>query len=110
MCKEPWYGAKLIFRHVNNETGNSRSFEERVVLVHADTEEAASRRAEELAKEYEDSNTEYTGFIQLFHIFDESIGDGTEVFSLIRESQLSTDEYLDSFYDTGGECERKSTE
>ncbi len=41
-----------------------------------------------------------------FHIFDENgdaLGEGVEVFSLIRKSDLDVDDYLDRFHDTGDE-------
>lgn len=47
-----------------------------------------------------------------FHIFDQNgpcLGSGTEVFSLIRESELNSEAYLDRFHDTGNECARRTT-
>jgi len=110
MNEEPWYGAKLVFQMFHDVQNDSYKYEERVVLVHAPTEHEAMQKAETFAKAYETDRITYVGFVQLFHIFDDVIGDGTEVFSLIRDSQLTVDEYLDHFYDTGGERERKSVD
>ena len=44
----------------------------------------------------------YLGLAQCFHLFDEP-GDGAEVFSLMRDSELEPDDYVDSFFDTGAE-------
>jgi Domain of unknown function (DUF5615) len=35
------------------------------------------------------NDVEYLGFMDVFHIFDEKVGQGTEVYSLMRESGLS---------------------
>jgi hypothetical protein len=34
--------------------------------------------------------------------------DGAEVFSLIRDSQLSPDDYLNTFFDTGSERQQRA--
>jgi hypothetical protein len=44
----------------------------------------------------------------VFHLFDETIGHGTEIYSLMRESQLSDKDYLDRFYDDGKERRQTS--
>ena len=83
------------------------SFEERVVLIYALSEDEAITKAESEAIEHcRGTDSEYTGFVRVFHIFDESIGDKTEIFSIIRDSSLNSKDYLDRFYDTGSECER----
>jgi hypothetical protein len=61
--------------------------------------------AEEYANDLDGCS--YTGFINVFHIYGESIGEGTEVYSLMRASSLSKDDYLNSFYDTGTERTQK---
>ena len=105
---EPWYGAQMVFRLRAAGSMSADSYEERVVLVYADSEEDAVAKAEVEAKEYcQGTDMEYTRFVRVFHIFDEAIGDRTEVFSIIRESNLSPKDYLDHFYDTGLECERR---
>jgi hypothetical protein len=48
--------------------------------------------------------------MDVFHIFDEKVGRGTEVYSLVRESGLSGQGYLDRFYDDGNEHRQKSTD
>jgi len=112
MSSEPWYTAKLVFRHLHPGSSCTRAFEERVVLIRADSEDVAMRRAEQHAAAYanDHADLEDTRFIQLFHVFDDSIDDGVEVFSLNRESALSTDDYLDAFYDTGDEFTRQQVE
>lgn len=107
MHNEPWYGVRLIY-HL---TGMSRqSYEERVILVRADSHDAAIAKAEQYSKDYESDTTIYIGYAMAFNIFDEngpSLGPGVEAFSLIRKSDLDVDAYLDRFHDTGRECCRK---
>ena len=104
MQNEPWYGVRLIYQL----TGSSRqAYEERVILVRADSFDAAIAQAEVYSKDYEDETTIYTGYAMAFNIFDEngpSLGPGVEVFSLVRTSDLDVDAYLDRFHDTGNEC------
>jgi hypothetical protein len=103
---EPWYGVRLVYRL----TGGSRqAYEERVVIVRAESGDDAIAQVECLSKEYESETTEYVGCAMAFNIFDETgpaLGPGTEVFSLIRCSELKPSDYLDRFHDTGNECAR----
>jgi hypothetical protein len=46
---------------------------------------------------------------QAFHLFDPP-EHGAEVFSLIRETHLEPEAYLDSFFDTGRESQRDGEE
>ncbi len=68
---------------------------------------SAISRAEHISREnYESDTTVYTDYAMAFHIFDENgdaLGEGVEVFSLIRKSDLDVDDYLDRFHDTGDE-------
>lgn len=104
MHNEPWYGVRLVYRLTG---GSKPAYEERVILVRADTDDDAIAQAELYSKDYECETTEYTGYAMAFNIFDEhgpSLGPGVEVFSLIRRSELDVDAYLDRFHDTGNEC------
>ena len=109
MSDEPWYGAKCVFLHTEIESCPGQVYEERVILVRADSFDEATSRAEVMAEEYakDVGGCSYLGFVSVFHIYDEYVGDGTEVYSLMRTSELSRDEYLNRFYDTGTERARK---
>ena len=104
--REPWYGVRLIYRL----TGTSQpAYEERIIIVRAESDDDAIAKAEQYSKGYESDTTEYIGYAMSFHIFDENrpcLRPGTEVFSLIRKSDLSPDAYIDRFHDTGSECAR----
>lgn len=105
----PWFGAKCVFLHTEIESCTGQVYEERVILVRAGSFDDALSRAEALAEQYakDVGGCTYTGFVDVFHIYDEEIGDGAEVYSLMRTSDLGMDEYLDRFYDTGAERTRK---
>jgi len=85
------------------------SFEERVTLWRATSPDEAIRRAEDEAREYastiEEAPGTYLGLAQAYRLVDQP-GDGAEVFSLIRRSELPADDYLDAFFDTGDEYQR----
>lgn len=107
---EPWYGVRLVYRLT---AASGHAYEERVIIVRATSFDDAIAQAEQYSKDYESESTEYVGYAMCFHIFDESgssLGPGTEVFSLIRKSELSLDAYLDRFHDTGSECAQTSIE
>lgn len=85
-------------------------FEERITLWRAADFDEAVRRAEAEVGEYADTvGGEYTGLAQAYELSDEP-GDGAEVFSLIRDSNLDVDAYLDAFFDTGNERQGDVTE
>ncbi|WP_267420304.1 MULTISPECIES: hypothetical protein [unclassified Curtobacterium] len=94
---DAWFGVRCVFRH-----GGS-TYEERIVIVLAADFDHAIAKAEDDAAEYaDDVNAEYVGLAQAFALFDD-LGDGSEVFSLMRDSDLTPDEYLTAFFDTGDE-------
>ncbi|MFF2521446.1 hypothetical protein [Streptomyces liangshanensis] len=78
------------------------AYEERVTLWTAHSPKEAIGRAESEALEYcEDlEEVEYVHFAEAFHMFDVP-GEGIEVFSLMRESDLSPGDYVERFFATG---------
>ena len=94
-----WFSVRCVFR-----MESSSSYEERVTLWRAASFSEAIERAETEAKEYaNDVNSEYVGLAQAYELAEDAIGDGVEVFSLIRDSELPPNEYLDRFFATGSE-------
>jgi hypothetical protein len=64
----------------------------------------AIRKAEFEAADYAETNDLiYLGLAQGFWVFGDRISEGSEVFSLVRQSDLGVDEYLETFYDSGSE-------
>jgi hypothetical protein len=96
---EPWFSVRCLFRHL------PASYEERITLWRAGTPDEAVTLAEADARDYAKGleGAEYLGLAQAFHLFEAQVGDGTEIFSLVRDSDLAPDDYLDAFFDTGGE-------
>ncbi len=111
MNSEPWYGIKCVFRHQNLKTEESGAniYEERVILVNASSEDEAITLAEAEAHEYvvDVGDCEYLNFASCFHVYEDKIIHLSEVYSVMRESSLLPEEYLDQYYDTGSERERK---
>ncbi|WP_241827152.1 DUF4288 domain-containing protein [Streptomyces graminilatus] len=94
-----WYGVRCVFRH-----GDLEVYEERVTLWVARSLDEAIARGEAEAAEYCEGldGVEYTGFAEAYAMYD-SPEEGAEVFSLMRESRLPSDDYVRRFFATGDE-------
>ncbi|WP_300676075.1 DUF4288 domain-containing protein [Nocardioides sp.] len=98
---QPWFTVRSHVR-CTGELGQN-IYEERVVLFRATDADDAIRQAEREAAEYgETVGCEVLPLFQAFAVADE-VGAGGELFSLMRESELDPDSYLDRFFDTGAE-------
>lgn len=82
------------------EGGDGRPYEERITLWRAESFEEAIEQAEAEALQYTEDRGEYLDFAQAFRLFDEP-GEGAEVFSMLRDSELEPDEYVTAFFDSG---------
>jgi hypothetical protein len=103
---QPWYAVRCVIRGWAGDP-DGRGYEERITLWRAVSFDEAIRRAEAEAQEYaRDVGGVYVGLAQAFHLFENAVGDGAEVFSLIRDSELEPDDYLTRFFDTGDETQR----
>jgi hypothetical protein len=109
-----WYSAKCIFRHAETEA-RRQMYEERIILLRAESFEAALNKAESEAKRYSESSggCEYAGFTDVFKLFEEKLDDKSEIFSTMRTNDLSRGDYLERFYpdepencETGGQSHR----
>jgi hypothetical protein len=80
-------------------------YEERITLWRAADANEAIARAEREARVYAKGERGPLPLFQAFALYDDVTfsGESVEVFSLIRESDLLPAQYLDSFFDTGGE-------
>lgn len=103
---EPWYAVRTVVRFPT-EQGHESAYEERITLWRAASFEEAVERAEAEAEDYADGlDGETVGLSQAYHLAaGDSVGDGDEVFSLIRMSALHADDYVDRFFDTGEESQ-----
>ena len=66
--------------------------------------------AEKEAEEYGESGAESLGLFQCYSMFEDVdlTEQGVEIFSLIRDSDLKPEEYLDTFFDTGFERQQNT--
>ncbi|GAA2468055.1 hypothetical protein [Winogradskya humida] len=91
-----WFGVRCVYHDAVRN-----AYEERVTVWHADSFEAAIALAEAEAGEYGEG-ADYLGLAQAYLLV-EPPRHGTEVFSLIRRSDLDPHAYVTSFFDTGHE-------
>jgi hypothetical protein len=107
VTQRSWYGAKCLFEHLDlSEEPGRTVYEERVVLIRATDWDDAIARSEADAARYagELPGVRYLGFMDGYHIGPvPRITEGTEVYSLMRESALAGKDYLDRYCDDGTE-------
>ena len=105
-----WYSVRCAFASPTwtDEDGTYTTYEERITLWRASSAEEAIEKAEAEAERYaagiDETPVVSLGLAQCFHLFDEP-EDGAEIFSLMRDSELDPDDYVDAFFDTGAEHE-----
>lgn len=100
-----WFGVRCVFRWSQPPT-----YEERITLWQASSLDDAIARAEHEAAGYATRlGSEYLEIAQAYWIGPNRPDEGSEVFSLMRDSDLEPDDYLDTFYDTGQERQRTET-
>lgn len=96
-----WYGVRCVFRWIGYA---DKPYEERITLWRAASPAQAIELAEREGRDYaRDNRFEQLDFAQAFALFEDRITQGSEVFSLLRNSELKPESYLDAFFDTGGE-------
>jgi hypothetical protein len=96
-----WYSAKTVYRHRLVQDGVTKTvFEERVVLFHAANFEDATAKAETEASKYCSAveNVVYLGFVSVYYLPEDTVREGTEIYSLMRDSDLSDADYLARFH------------
>jgi hypothetical protein len=99
-AEAPWTTVRCVFRSVS---GDEFVYEERLTLWQADSLDEAITLAEADAHRYAtEVDVEYLGLAQAYGLPGPPAS-GAEVYSLMRESELSADDYLDRFFDTGRE-------
>ena len=105
------YGTRCII-DMTPESINSKKYlyEERITVWRANDIDEAIDKSEKEVREYCKANggMAYTGLCQAYWMFDSIEKDGVEVFSLLRESNLECDNYLDRFFSTEDEKQKRS--
>jgi hypothetical protein len=93
-----WYSVRCVFRH-----DPDGPYEERITIWNADGFDDAIKQAELDAAEYaDDLQCRYLGLAQAYAMANEPLA-GAEVFSLMRDSELTPAVYLNTFFDTSAE-------
>lgn len=71
----------------------------------AESQEEALTKAEKIAEDFCESmeGYSYTGYAEVFHLFDEALSEGVEVYSTLRASSLEAEDYIRRFLRTGDE-------
>ena len=104
---EPWYSVRCVFAFDGTSAGRN-NFEERVTLWRAESFDEAIAMAENDAVDYaENVGGRYLGLAQAYHLAEDSLTSGVEVFSLMRESDLDPEDYLSRFFDIGAERQQR---
>ena len=95
-----WFAVRHVVR-------NGRSYEERITLWQSENFDAAIESAQTEAKAYceLDKSWQLLDLWQAFELEADAIADGAEVFSLIRESALDPEQYINRFFATGTELQ-----
>ena len=103
--KMPSYSVRCIFEWPpRDRMVLAHLYEERITLWKAAGIDEAIELAEAEAEKYASENGfQYLEFAQAFWLFSEVDADGIEVFSLLRESNMAAEHYLNIFQDTGYE-------
>ncbi|MEU2233560.1 hypothetical protein ACH4A8_12690 [Streptomyces vietnamensis] len=107
--EKSWYAVRCVFRW---DAWEGAPYEERLTLWQAVSMDQAIARAEGEARTYARENGHrYLELAQCYHL---ATGgrpdDGDEVFSLLRDSSLDEEAYLDRHFDTGREHQGVTTE
>ena len=100
--QQPWFAVKCLFSHPSRaEDGERFLYEERTTLWRASTFQEAFALAEaEAAKYARDSHSTFVRATDSYHLFDESIGHGSEIWSLMRGSGMEPELYAQTFCST----------
>lgn len=103
------FSVRCIFRwEPRLEQERKFLYEERITLWQAEDIDAAVELAEREARQYaEENEVEYLEYWQAYDLLGKVDANAVEVFSLLRESDLEPAEYLDVFFDTGLERQRR---
>lgn len=102
----PIFSVRAILRWAPRaDQQKAHLYEERITLWNAGSLEEAINLAQHEAEAYAGDDAERLDLFQGYWLFDEFelTNQGTEVFSLLRESDLGPQAYLDAFFDTGFE-------
>lgn len=101
MEPKTWFAVRSIFRHERVVEGvASKLFEERVVLFLASDAERALALGAEEARGYatDGAQPKLLAHLVAFELWDAQLQSGDEVWSCLREMDVSDDRFLDQIY------------
>jgi hypothetical protein len=108
-AERQWFGVKCLFGHRGLEAEPGRRvYEERIIVVLASGFDEAIVRAEAEAVKYIGGLGEYLGFCDAYCTGSATLGDGAEVYSLMREVTLDRREFINRYHEDGTETSRKT--
>jgi hypothetical protein len=96
---EPWYSVRCLFHHpTRQKPGEDFLYEERITLWRAPSFQEAHRLAEEEARQYAiEADCVFVDSTDSFHLFDEEISQGSEIYSVMRGSNMQPPVYKSTF-------------
>ena len=102
---DQWYSVRCVFVHAIPKGRDKKYlYEERITVWKTSSIKKALELADMEAVEYcADGGCRYLKFAQAYHLYADRIGNGVEVFSLMRDSFLPYGKYLNKHFDTGWE-------
>lgn len=108
MDEREWYSVKCIFEHDGLAKGAEETvYEERVVILRAADFDDAIEQGEAEARDYAESIGDgsicYVGFISAYRTGERRVANRMEVYSLMRQTNLSREEFVTHYYDDGNE-------
>ena len=103
-----WYIAKIVFRIITGDGNHTPQFDEQLRLIHANNEEDAFEKAQQLGREEEDSfmnqknQTVQWTFINIPELNKlPSLSDGIEIYSRVNEYE-NAKRYIDTVNQKAG--------
>jgi len=96
---EPWYSVKCLFHHPARKSDSEDFlYEERVTLWKAASFEEAHQFAEQEARQYaSEAKCVFVALTDSFHLFEEKLSPGAEVYSSMRGSNLRPADFRKTF-------------
>lgn len=101
MKDQQCYSVRSVFRIDRLQEGKPvRFFEERVIIFRASSEQEALAKAEAEARHYVETATQpkMLDHLVAFSLWEDELREGEEVWSCLRQLEISDDEYLDRYY------------
>ena len=103
------FGVRCIIEALPEDFNSKKNiYEERITVWRAENIDTALDKATTEVEAYckKLGGLNFTGLAQAYWMFSEIKEDGIEVFSLLRESDLEPEEYLNTFFSNGDERQK----